>query len=81
MVLCGMRQPYHMLLYFVPDARCRNVMASFIPGSIGALHQVRFLAIRGATLANTSSNISGGILMKFSNASVSSLLSSAISWS
>ena len=81
MVLWGILQPNCIFLYLVPDARCRRVIASFMPGSSGALQNVCCLAILGPTRSRISSNISVGISMKFINDLWSSLRSSIISWS
>ena len=67
--------------HLVPDAGCRRVIASFMPGSRGALQNVCCWAILGPTLSRISSNISVGIRMKFINNLWSSLRSSIISWS
>ena len=72
---------YLMSMYLAPEARWRSVMANFIPGAIGSLIQVYFLAMRGYTRFRISSNIAGGILMKFQKALWSSRRSSTISWS
>ena len=61
----GILQPNCIFLYLVPDARCRRVIASFLPGSSGALQNVCCLAIPGPTRSRIVSNISVGIRMKF----------------
>jgi len=64
-----------------PAAKCRRAIASFIPGSMGALKNVCCFHIREPIRRSSSSNISGGIRMKFVNDWESSLRSSTISWS
>lgn len=80
-VLCGTLHPYRMLLYFVPDAKCLRVSASFSPGSKGCRNGVVCFVMRGPTLRKSSSNISGGIRMKFTNDASSSRRNSTMSWS
>ena len=80
-VLLGTLQANCISLYLDPDARCRSVMASFIPGSSGALQNVCCLAILGPTRSKISSNISVGMRKKFINDLWSSLLSAIINWS
>ena len=74
----GILQPNCIFLYLDPDARCRRVIASFLPGSSGALQNVCGLAILGPSRSRISSNISVGIRMKFINDLWSSLRSSII---
>lgn len=81
MVLWGTLHPNLILVYLEPEAKCLRQMANFIPGSIGSRKKVCCFSILGPTLASISSNISGGMRMKFLKAVWSSLLSSISNWS
>lgn len=81
MVLWGTLQEYCMSVYLAPDARCLRVRATLRPGSSGFLKFVVFLVILGVNRWTTSSNMVGGILMKFWKDLGSSFLSSTMSLS
>ena len=69
---------YCMSLYLAPDARWRRVSATFKLGSRGARQLVVCLVILGVSLSTISSNMTGGILIKFWNDLWSSFWSSTI---
>ena len=69
---------YCMSLYLAPDARWRRVSATFKTGSRGVRQLVVCLVILGVSLSTISSNMAGGILIKFWNDLWSSFRSSTI---
>ena len=69
---------YCMSLYLAPDARWRRVSATFKTGSRGVRQLVVCLVILGVSLSTISSNMAGGILIKFLNDLWSSFRSSTI---
>ena len=77
-VLWGTLHAYCMSLYLAPDARWRRVSATFKTDSRGVRQLVVCLVILGVSLSTISSNMAGGILIKFWNDLWSSFRSSTI---
>ena len=72
-LLWGSLQPYFISWYLVPETRRIRVMATFRPGSRGALQLVVCLIRAGVSLCTISLYIAGGIFINLVRALGSSL--------